>query len=170
MLGTLLGRNNMKVVSVALWSSVIFLSFFALFPSWIRNSHATEVQQIPGFSIAIQVPQQVKIGAQIDTMIILTNTSTHDIGLMQGFFGYVVEVRDAAGKLLQETEKGKELNRRQGMNPSRITKMKKLSPGEKWETAFPVNEWFDMSHSGKYSIMLTREKVASNIATVTVVE
>jgi hypothetical protein len=89
------------------------------------------------------------------------------MGFIDGGFGYAIDVRDARGNVVQATEKGEELSGRRG-HVSGITRIKKLAPRETWVTHFPVNEWFDMSHPGEYTIRLSREKVQSNVLTVTV--
>ncbi len=121
------------------------------------------------FSITIEVPPRIKAGNSILCTITLTNTGNKQIGFLNGVFGYVVDVRRGKNPA-RETDKGRESNRREGYVMSGITRFKRLSPGEKWMTTFAVNELFDMSQPGDYTVQLKRENVVSNFAAVTVTE
>lgn len=156
----------MKVSVV--WISVVLVAS-AVVSLGAEMQSASQKKNKRQFSITIEVPPRIRAGETIPATVTLTNIGNEQIGFMNGIFGYVVDVR-SAGKGGQETDKGRESNRLQGHAVSGVTRVKRLSPGEKWVTTFSVNDWFDMSQAGDYTIQLKRENVQSNVVTVTVTE
>lgn len=132
------------------------------------------------FSLAVTTPwETVRTGSDVKLTIELTNTTNHDITLidMDQWCDYTLEVRDSNGQSAPETEQKR--NHSCTDNPvagKRI--MVKLRPGEHHETLVFVNDVFEMKRPDKYTFQAAREipkelgqgNVKSNTIAITVTE
>jgi hypothetical protein len=160
----------MKVL-LAWWS--VALLIVASLPGSAQPAPSVQKDGSPS-SITVSTPKAAQLGSPILVEITMTNVSSKTLCFVQGAGSllYVVELRDDAGKMLEETEKGAELNRHHGHAFSTYGKMITVKPGENRKTTFAINEWFKISTPGKYFVRVLwyweGKVVESNVAPLTV--
>jgi hypothetical protein len=135
---------------------------------FVRAQAASPAQP---FSITISGPEEVKAGADIEINIQLTNSSDHEINLIEFYengvnLSYSYDVRDEKGVLREKKSK-----RRSGGS----VKPRTVKVGESIEAGTLVSRVFDMSQPGQYVIQVShaisddpKNAVKSNSITVKV--
>lgn len=128
------------------------------------------------FSLTIGADATVKAGEPIGLSIKTTNTSNHEISTARiqnpigGHFEY--DVRDDKGTPVAETESLRQLKAKQSLSfegrRSFSVYLGKLKPGDTEQELVWVNQFYDMSRPGKYSIQVTKGPVSSNTIIVIV--
>lgn len=126
------------------------------------------------FSLAISTATPaVPAGSPLKIEILLTNTSSQTLSFSwAGEFPYELDVRNANGGTVPETEKGRhERALREGMS-SFSTFDYQVKPGARDKTECIISELYDMSKPGVYFIQAQRlggiqQKVKSNVLKVT---
>ena len=132
---------------------------------------ASQPNNESGLSIVITAPSELKSGSELDLRIQLTNTSDHDINLLDFYTdgvnnSYEYQVRDATGRV----KKHKDTKAHGSFRT--LT----LKPGETTEQGTLISRAFDLEEPGQYSIRLSRStgqpsaqsRATSNQITVTV--
>jgi hypothetical protein len=110
------------------------------------------------FSLTINTPQDtVRIGSEIRLMIKLTNTTNHDIKLIDTdqYCDYTVEVLGSNGRSAPETEKKRKLRCTRPVAAKVI--FVNLKPGEHYEVLVFVSDLFYMTSPGDYTLRVSRE-------------
>jgi hypothetical protein len=113
------------------------------------------------FSLTIQpVQERLRSGSQVELKLTLINTSNTEITLRDTnrWCNYALEVRDSQGRLAPEANYRRDL--RCG-NPVAVTVGRRiirvLKPGQSYEDTMVVNQTYDFSHPGEYSIQVMRD-------------
>jgi hypothetical protein len=119
-----------------------------------------------------------KESMKVDSPIFLrgqvTNTSGHEIVVDSSLYKDDVEVRDAAGNLVQLTETGRRFREHLGTSGKLQNHQHIKVGGHIWESFPNPHELYDMSRPGEYSIQVslyddeTKTWVKSDTITVTV--
>ena len=161
----------------ALVRLLLILAFFA---PW-QCSGAQGVQSAePWFSVAISTPRPVAtIGAAVKLKIIFTNKTSEDIRYGAGGPGrggpvFDLDVRDGEGKPVSETPRGLILHGKDPRPWSGSSFSTAAHPGETIEEELVLNEEYDLSKPGKYTVQLRErnpklQAVKSNTVTFTLV-
>jgi hypothetical protein len=132
----------------------------ALFTTAVQSQQSQQFSDQP-LSLAIaNIAGQVTSGSEVKISINLTNTSDNPIVLEDdGIFWYLVDVTRTDGKQVKQTEKGKELKKKQALHESgQIPILKrmaiKLAPGQTKSGECTISDLYDMTDSGEYTIQL----------------
>lgn len=126
----------------------------------------------PKFLLAISLsPNVVKVGSKVAISVALTNTSLQQITLHAECedYGYLVDVSDSTGAAAQETDRGREWKRDQGVRQVTSGIAVPLAPGKTAKCELVISDLYDLSHPGKYTIRVHRGPVNSNPIAITVV-
>lgn len=158
----------MRIIRV---SAYFLLSGFLLFALPAESAEAP-------FAINIAALRNiVTSGSKVKVKITLTNTSKHDITLVDTnrACDYFVEVRDGQGNLVPDTKRKQELRCGEGLVAGRNI-MITLEPHESTEDEIAVSELSDITQPQKYSVQIQRQVpkqlgtgvIKSNRITITV--
>jgi hypothetical protein len=134
----------------------------------------------PWFSVAISTPRPIAtIGADVKLKIIFTNKTGEDIRYGAGGPGrggpvFDLDVRDGESKPVSETPRGLILHGKDPRPWSGSIFSTVAHPGEKIEEELVLNEEYDLSKRGKYTVQLRErnpkfQAVKSNTVTFTLV-
>lgn len=143
---------------------------------------ATASGQTPFALKLVASNETVKAGSEARIEITFTNTSDRDIHLSRppgdvpaAELSYSFEVRDEKGELVPETRYGQLFEEHHGrIRGSWISRT--LKPGESIKETSLINQLYDMSLPGKYTIQVSHDmpegsgkgKVKSNTVTIVV--
>jgi hypothetical protein len=134
----------------------------------------------PSFSITVSTKQEViKIGSRCTIAISVKNIADHEIttGRILGELPFEMNVKDEEGKARPESTLRKEKRRLRNADPGGCEMslvFERIKPGESTLEGADVNEHYDITKAGKYTIQVHRldpdsqTEVRSNIITVTV--
>jgi hypothetical protein len=141
-------------------------------PSPVGDGHAS-------FQIAISAPNdEVQVGADAQVVITLRNTSdrqmlfAHRPGMNNPEFSYRIEVRNAAGREVEETGYGREARQRQQTEGRSVDY---VQPGMSTAQTAHLERLVNLSRPGRYTVRVsridpaTRAVVRSNEVTLNVV-
>jgi hypothetical protein len=151
--------------------------FFVLAPAVLA---ASPPQGSPPFSLTIEPARETfRPDSQVELKLTLKNTSTREISIRDTnrWCDYGLEVRGGGGQPAPETPYKLQLDCGFHVTIGRRV-IKILRPGESYDDAMFVNQIYNLSRPGKYTIQASREipkeigqgTVKSNIVTVTVTE
>jgi hypothetical protein len=129
-------------------------------------------------SLSISVPEHVMpIGSELKVRTTLTNMTNHVITLRDRIRAcdYPVEVRYETGNLAPETNYQRQLKCNAKFTESRNI-LVTLKPGESRDDEIILNQLFELSAPGNYSVQVSRaipkelgpEPIKSNVTTITI--
>lgn len=138
-------------------------------------------QQNASAPLSLQIApalEQVSAGTEVRISTKLTNNSDKPVAVERtDVFPYMVMVRRADGNLVPETERGRELRKRQTLRaacqlPSLRRTAVTLNPGETESGDCAISDWYDLTAPGEYHIQLqfkwNGQVIASNTIKVRV--
>jgi hypothetical protein len=123
-------------------------------------------------AIAITGPRRVKSGSKATIQIAMTNVSQRAaiFDFEPNEYRYKVIVRDAHGDMAPETEHGKEVRRSFGPPfPVYSGPAVPLESGKTWKNELVVNDLYDLTRPGKYSVQVLCRGAKSNTIMISVV-
>jgi hypothetical protein len=117
------------------------------------------------FTVAIGAPQdEVKVGSDVRLTIALRNVSDHQIafahrpGANNAEFSYRIEVKDAAGHVVEATAYGREALQHQ-QEESRMVEY--VQPGKAAVQTAHLEKLVNMNRPGRYTVQVFRKDVKS---------
>jgi hypothetical protein len=129
-------------------------------PSQTGDDHAS-------FQIAIGAPtDEVQVGSDARIVITLSNTSdgqilfAHRPGTDNPEFSYRIEVRNAAGREVEETEYGREARQRQQTEGRTVDY---VQPGMSTVQTAHVERLVNLSRPGRYTVRVSRVDPATRV-------
>src|SRR5258706_741466 len=151
----------------------------AVIPLASKTTAQVAQPEKPPFTITISTPQvTVKAGLDVRLKVTMMNTSDRDINYTVGTGPIIdIDIRDAGGKPLSETPDGRKIHGtdRKVAGPGSGTVVRvPLKPGETLDGESILNQEYDLSIPGKYTIQavradpISKNVVKSNTITVTV--
>ncbi|WP_433967807.1 S9 family peptidase [Tunturiibacter gelidiferens] len=135
------------------------------------TSSERDLSQRPGegedFTVAIGTPQdQVKVGSDAKVTIALRNVSDHPVmfahrpGANNPEYSYRIVVKDAAGKLVEETAYGREALQHQ-QEESRTVEY--VQPGKAAVQTAHLEKLVNMNRPGRYTVQVFRKDAKSGV-------
>jgi hypothetical protein len=151
--------------------------FLAVVPLTSSTTAQLAPPEKPLFTITISTPESVvKTGSDMRLKATMTNTSDRDIFYTVGTGPIIdIKIRDVEGKLVPETPDGRKIHgtdRREGPGPGTVIRVP-IKPGKAFEGESILNQEYDLSNPGKYTIQahrfdrVSKTMVKSNTITVT---
>ncbi|HWY58117.1 MAG TPA: hypothetical protein VNZ03_26875 [Terriglobales bacterium] len=124
-------------------------------------------------AIAITGPRRVRSGSKATIQIAMTNLSGRAIifdTAPSAEYVYEAIVRDAHGNMAPDTEHGKEVRRSfEPPFPVYSGPINPLEPGKTWKNELVINDLYDLTRPGKYSVQVLCGGAKSDAITVTVI-
>jgi len=121
-------------------------------------------KNVQPFALTIRTAQStVAMGSDIRVEVTLTNTSGRDIAFAKSVgddaaeFNYVIDMHDAHGKPLAETEHHRRVKAEDSQPISHSNQIVTLKPGESLKENAILNNLYEISRPGKYLILAQRD-------------
>jgi len=154
------------MLSTRLWPRRVLTALIATWVLLASSAHAARARQfslelIPANDSYLPGVAEWKLDATIRVLVVMTNNTKRevDFSLTDPGADYVMEVRDASGRPVPESEHLRELKKSAGSGEFILFRRIsiRLKPGQQQRDSIELSHFYDFTAPGQYTVRILRK-------------